>query len=71
MAFTIMALTSVYNECMKLPFLCIMCSEDADKSPDGTDAVFCDGCLSWIHFQCANIHDRPASKHWFCAKCKL
>ena len=39
---------------------------------EGDNCVFCDRCLSWLHYRCTKpkMTKPPASTYWFCCKCK-
>ena len=36
---------------------------------DSESSIICDSCLTWYHFQCANISTNPKRKIWFCRDC--
>ena len=46
--------------------------EDVLRKPindDSESSIICDSCLTWYHFQCANISTNPKRKIWFCRDC--
>ena len=49
---------------------CGTCHEEIEE--EGDNRVFCDRCLSWLHYRCTKpkMTKPPASTYWFCCKCK-
>ena len=49
---------------------CGTCHEEIEE--EGDNCVFCDRCLSWLHYRCTKpkMTKPPESTYWFCCKCK-
>ena len=50
---------------------CGTCREEIEE--EGDNCVFCDRCLSWLHYRCTKpkMTKPPAATYWFCCKCKM
>lgn len=57
------AILRVVKRVQKLEWLCGKCKKQLDG-----DQIGCDGCLKWMHYQCATVKRAPKSKSWFCRK---
>ena len=48
-------------------WICKGCNHDLDE--DVSEAILCDSCLEWFHFQCVGIVKQPKQRNWYCRQC--
>ena len=58
------AILQAVKRVQKLGWLCGKCKKQLDS-----DQIGCDGCLKWIHYQCATVKRAPKAKNQFCQNC--
>ena len=48
-------------------WICKGCNHDLDE--DVSEAILCDSCLQWFHFQCVGIVKQPKQRNWYYRQC--
>lgn len=50
----------------RIKYPCGVCSEECFGN-----AIACDGCDDWCHFQCVGIDPENCPNEWYCQQCEM
>ena len=56
----------IYSDMKTQPWKCQLCKNDLNDD----QSVGCESCLTWFHFNCAQLKSTPICKYWYCYVCK-
>lgn len=60
---------SILQRKQEIGWSCGVCAHIIDDASE--DSIGCDRCLSWFHFRCTDLKNKPKKRQWFCKPCKL